>query len=127
MTQKSSETSGEPGNAESLEIQRSPEFRALRRSLRIFVFPATVVFLLWYALYVVLSAYARDFMGVKVLGEINVALVFGLLQFVSTFLIAWLYSRYAAKQLDPKAEAIKEHMENGSRPSAGGNGSEDEA
>jgi len=127
MTQKSSETSGEPGNADSLEIQRSPEFAALRRSLRVFVFPATVVFLLWYALYVVLSAYARDFMGVKVLGEINVALIFGLLQFVSTFLIAWLYSRYAAKNLDPKAEAIKERMENGSPLSAGGNGSEGKA
>ncbi|HEY1180370.1 MAG TPA: DUF485 domain-containing protein [Phytomonospora sp.] len=127
MTQKSSKTSGEPGNADSLEIQRSPEFAALRRSLRVFVFPATVVFLLWYALYVVLSAYARDFMGVKVVGEINVALIFGLLQFVSTFLIAWLYSRYAAKNLDPKAEAIKEHMENRSPHSGAGNGSEDEA
>ncbi len=34
-------------------------------------------------------------MGTKLVGNINVALVFGLLQFVSTFLIAWLYSRYA--------------------------------
>ena len=33
-------------------------------------------------------------MGTKVVGNINVALVFGLLQFVSTFVIAWLYSRY---------------------------------
>ena len=56
------------------------------------------------ALYVLLSAYARGFMGVKIVGNINVALVFGLLQFVSTFLIAWLYSRYAEKNLDPVAD-----------------------
>ena len=42
----------------------------------------TVAFFLWYALYVLLSAYARGFMGTKVIGNINVALVFGLLQFV---------------------------------------------
>ena len=64
----------------------------------------TVAFFLWYALYVLLSAYARDFMGTKVVGNINVALIFGLLQFVSTFLIAWLYSRYADRKLDPLAD-----------------------
>ena len=61
----------------------------------------TVAFFLWYALYVVLSAYARDFMGTKVVGNINVALVFGLLQFVTTFLIAWLYARFAEPQARP--------------------------
>ncbi len=45
----------------------------------------------WYLLYVVMSMWAHDFMSTKVVGNINVALVFGLLQFVSTFLIAWLY------------------------------------
>lgn len=124
MAQSSAETAGERGNVDSLEVQRSPEFAALRRSLRIFVFPATVVFLLWYSLYVVLCAYARDFMAIKLFGEINVALVFGLLQFLSTFLIAWIYSRYAAKNLDPKAEAIKRHMEDGT-PLGAGTGSED--
>ena len=65
-----------------------------RRTLRRFVFPMTVAFFLWYALYVILSAYARDFMGTRLFGSnINIALVFGLLQFVSTFVIAWLYAR----------------------------------
>jgi uncharacterized membrane protein (DUF485 family) len=90
-----------------LEVQASPEFVALRKTLRGFVFPMTVAFILWYALYVILSAYARDFMGTKVVGNINVALVFGLLQFVSTFLIAWLYARFASRKLDPKADALR--------------------
>ena len=88
-------------------VQRSDEFAGLRKALRGFVFPMTVAFFLWYALYVILSAYARGFMGTKLFGNINVALVFGLLQFVSTFLIAWLYSRYADRKLDPVADQIR--------------------
>lgn len=107
MTTSSDTVSGERENVDSLQIQRGPEFTALRRALRVFVFPATVVFLVWYALYVALSAYARDFMAVKVFGEINVAILFGLSQFVSTFLIAWLYARYAARRVDPKADALR--------------------
>ena len=41
------------------------------------------------------------------------ALIFGLLQFVSTFLIAWLYSRYADQKLDPLADKIRDELEGG--------------
>ena len=94
-----------------LAVQQSDEFAELRRRLRGFVFPTTVAFFLWYALYVLLSAYARGFMGIKLIGNINVALVLGLLQFVSTFLIAWYYSRYAAERLDPIADKIKSELD----------------
>ncbi|MDG4804104.1 DUF485 domain-containing protein [Micromonospora sp. WMMD980] len=93
-----------------LAVQRSDEFAGLRRALRGFVFPMTVAFFLWYALYVILSAYARGFMGTKLVGNINVALVFGLLQFVSTFVIAWLYSRFANRRIDPVADRIRAEM-----------------
>ena len=97
-----------------LAVQRSDEFAGLRKTLRGFVFPMTVAFFLWFALYVILSAYARGFMSIKLLGNINVALVFGLLQFVSTFVIAWLYSRYAARNIDPIADRIRAELEGGS-------------
>lgn len=90
-----------------LAIQRSDEFTGLRRALRGFIFPMTVAFFLWYALYVILSAYARGFMSAKLFGNINVALVFGLLQFVSTFAIAWLYARFADRRIDPVADRIR--------------------
>ncbi|SDT73983.1 DUF485 domain-containing protein [Actinoplanes derwentensis] len=103
-----------PASAERyLEVQRSEEFAQLRHRLRRFIFPTTVAFIVWYALYVLLSAYARDFMAVKLIGNINVALIFGLLQFISTFLIAWFYSRYAAKELDPLADDVYNTLENG--------------
>jgi uncharacterized membrane protein (DUF485 family) len=96
-----------------LAVQASPEFAGLRRALRGFIFPMTIAFLAWYALYVLLSAYARDFMATEVVGNINVALVFGLLQFVSTFLIAWLYARYARRRLDPVADRLRSEFERG--------------
>ncbi|MEE6258349.1 DUF485 domain-containing protein [Plantactinospora sonchi] len=104
-------------------IQRSDEFVGLRKALRGFVFPMTAAFFIWYALYVILSAYARDFMGTKLIGNINVALVFGLLQFVSTFLIAWFYARYAGRKLDPVADRIREEMD--ATPQAENSGSAD--
>ena len=89
-------------------LHASDEFAALRKAYRGFVLPATVAFLSWYLLYVLMSNYATDFMAIQVVGNINVALVFGLLQFATTFLIAWLYSRYSTEHLDPGARALDE-------------------
>jgi uncharacterized membrane protein (DUF485 family) len=94
-------------------IQQSAEFTQLRRRLRGFVFPMTVAFLVWYLLYVLLSDYAHGFMSTKLVGNINVGLVFGLLQFVSTFLITSLYVRHANRHLDPVAEKIRDDIERG--------------
>ncbi|MEU8982311.1 DUF485 domain-containing protein [Streptomyces sp. NPDC048309] len=102
-----------PSTEEFTEVQESAEFGELRHSYRSFAFPLTVGFILWYLLYVLLSNYAGGFMGTKLFGNINVAFVFGLAQFLTTFLIAWWYSRYANAKLDPKAEAIKSRMEGG--------------
>ena len=102
-----------PSSEEFAEVQQSAEFGELRRSYRSFAFPLTVAFIAWYLLYVLLSNYAGDFMGTKLFGNINVALVFGLLQFLTTFLIAWLYSRFAGRKLDPTADAIRARVERG--------------
>jgi uncharacterized membrane protein (DUF485 family) len=92
-------------------VAASDEFAALRKALYSFVFPATIAFLVWYLLYVLLSAFARDFMGTKLVGNINVAFVFGILQFLSTFGIAIAYSRYAEKKIDPLADKIRAELE----------------
>ncbi|WP_437113056.1 DUF485 domain-containing protein [Streptomyces syringium] len=92
-------------------VQASAEFGELRRSHRSFAFPLTVAFVAWYLLYVLLSNFAGDFMGTTVVGNINIAFVFGLAQFLTTFLIAWWYSRHAAARIDPKAEALKAGLE----------------
>ncbi|GAA3211928.1 DUF485 domain-containing protein [Actinocorallia longicatena] len=89
-------------------VRQSPDFLELRRKFRSFVFPLTAGFLFWYLLYVVMSAWARGFMGHVLFGKVNVALVFGLLQFVSTFVIAWWYERYSSSKLDPLSEKVRE-------------------
>ncbi|MFI6496098.1 DUF485 domain-containing protein [Nonomuraea typhae] len=96
-------------------VQESGEFQELKRRFRSWTFPMTVAFLVWYLLYVVLSGWARDFMAIKVLGNINVGLILGLLQFVSTFLIAWAYSRHAEKKLDPLADKLRHEVEEQSK------------
>lgn len=96
-------------------IQQSAEFVELRRRLRTYVFPMTIAFLLWYLLYVLLSDYAHEFMGTKVIGNINIGLIFGLLQFVSTFVITSLYVRHANKKLDPISEKIRNDVEGGAK------------
>ena len=100
----------EPTGAQYLAVQASPEFQDLRRTLRRFVFPTTVFFLLWYAGYVLLGAFAHDFMATKVFGNVNVGLLIGLGQFVTTFLITGLYIRFANRELDPRAAAIRAEM-----------------
>ena len=90
-----------------VRIHNSDEFKELRRRFRGFVLPATIGFMSWYMLYVLMSSFAADFMSTKVVGNINVALVFGLLQFVTTFLLAYVYSRFANKRLDPTADKLR--------------------
>jgi uncharacterized membrane protein (DUF485 family) len=104
-----------PSGTQYLAVQASPEFQDLRRTLRRFVFPTTAFFLIWYAGYVLLGAFAHDFMATKVWGNVNVGLLLGLGQFVTTFLITGLYVRFANRDLDPRAEAIRVEMEGAAR------------
>ncbi|WP_090101764.1 DUF485 domain-containing protein [Lentzea jiangxiensis] len=93
------------------DVQASDDFVELKRRLLKFVFPVSGLFLAWYLLYVLLADYAHGFMSTKVLGNINVGLIFGLLQFVSTFVITTLYVRHANKNLDPLAEKLRNEIE----------------
>ena len=92
-------------------IASEADFAELRRRYRGFAFPATVAFMVWYITYVVCNNWARDFMNTPVIGHVNVAVVFGLLQFLSTFVIAYLYSRHANKSLDPLATKLRDRFE----------------
>ena len=67
--------------------------------------------MVWYVTYVIFNNWARGFMATPVVGNINVAVVFGLLQFLSTFVIAFLYSRHANKELDPLATRLRNRFE----------------
>ncbi len=93
------------------KVQQEPKFQELRRRHRSFVFPMAIAFLLWYFAYVLLADYAHDFMSIKVIGNINVGLILGLLQFVSTFAITMWYVSFANKKLDPIAAEMRSELE----------------
>ena len=92
-------------------IHATDDFKELKRSYLRFVVPLTIAFMVWYLLYVIASNWAGGFMDTQVVGNINVALVFGLLQFVSTFAIAIWYARFAARRMDPIADRLRDQYE----------------
>ena len=67
--------------------------------------------MVWYFAYVLLTAFARTWVSTPVFGNFNIAFILGLLQFVSTFVIAWLYERHSSKHLDEASEALKAKVE----------------
>ena len=93
------------------QVQASEEFQDLRSRFRRFVFSATAFFVLWYALYVALAAFAPEFMSIKVAGNINIGLLFGFLQFITTFAITIVYVRWADRVFDPRAERVHQMVE----------------
>ncbi|HEY3574869.1 MAG TPA: DUF485 domain-containing protein [Arthrobacter sp.] len=98
-------------SADFEEVQATQQFKDLRKRHRSFVFPMAIAFLLWYFAYVILAAYAVDFMSTKVWGNINVGIIMGLLQFVTTFAITGWYVSYSNRRLDPIAADIRHGIE----------------
>ncbi|MER6143880.1 DUF485 domain-containing protein [Streptomyces sparsogenes] len=89
------------------EVHGSAAFQEVRRRYRRFVFPATTVFFLWYLAYVVAATTAPDLMGRPVVGALNVAMLAGLAQFATTFLLTWAYARHARLRRDRVALELR--------------------
>ncbi|MFJ2740121.1 DUF485 domain-containing protein [Streptomyces sp. NPDC087440] len=100
----------EPGPSAAeiyLEVQASPAFQQVRSRYRRFVVPATLAFLAWYVAYVVAATAAPGLMARPVAGAVNVAMVAGLGQFLSTFLLTWAYARHARLRRDRAALELR--------------------
>ncbi|KAB1551481.1 DUF485 domain-containing protein [Corynebacterium sp. zg254] len=100
-----------PSAAEFKACQQSPEFQELRSKQRGFTFPLTIAGLVWFMLYVVIAMYAPGVLNKPVFGNINVGILMGVSQFVTTFGITWMYVSYANKNLEPRSQAIRESLE----------------
>lgn len=107
----SASTQGPPPGIDYVEVEQSPRFEELKRRHRSFVWPLTVLFLLWYFVYVLLSSFATEFMATRVWGDITVGLLLGLGQFVTTFAITMGYVWYANHKLDPISSEIRGDLE----------------
>ncbi|MET9226643.1 DUF485 domain-containing protein [Lentzea sp. NPDC003310] len=92
-------------------IQTSEDFVDLKRRVKRFILPATVLFLAWYVTFVLLSAYAADFMSTPLFGTVNVGLTMGFLQIVTTIIITMAYARYSKRKLDPQVDKVRALVE----------------
>ncbi|WP_107418132.1 DUF485 domain-containing protein [Streptomyces sp. CB03238] len=86
-----------------LEVQRSAAFQEVRGRYRRFVVPAVLAFLTWYLAYVVAATTAPGLMSRPVAGAVNVAMIAGLGQFLTTFGLTWAYVRHARLHRDRAA------------------------
>jgi uncharacterized membrane protein (DUF485 family) len=94
-------------------IYASRDFWTIRRRSTSFIVPACVTFLAWYFLFVIVAVFAPGFMRIRMFGEVNVGLCFGVLQFTSTFTIAVWYRYWAQHRLDPPSERLRRRLEGG--------------
>ncbi|MGW1539912.1 DUF485 domain-containing protein [Streptomyces sp. NPDC002309] len=90
-----------------LEVQRSAAFQEVRSRYLRFVVPAVTGFFLWYVAYVVAATTAPELMARPVVGAVNVALLAGLGQFLTTFLLTWAYARHARLRRDRAALELR--------------------
>ena len=98
-------------------IERSPEFQELVRRRRRFVIPCTVFFLSWYMGFILLTAYAQDFMGERIYQGLTVGYCLALTQFVMVAVLGLWYLRKADRSFDPLAEhAIAAYAEDELHP-----------
>jgi uncharacterized membrane protein (DUF485 family) len=91
--------------------QESGEFKELRSRFRRFSFPMAVIFLVWYFIFVLLMIFAREWVSTPVLGNLNIAFVLAILQFVSTFAIVIAYDVYSNRRLDDMREDLRQQVE----------------
>jgi uncharacterized membrane protein (DUF485 family) len=91
-------------------VGKDPEMVELENRHRRFVWPATAFFLIYYMALNVLAGTSPDLMGTKLFGEFTFGYLFALSQFVMAFVVAWVYSRWAARRIDPLATDLREKL-----------------
>jgi uncharacterized membrane protein (DUF485 family) len=91
-------------------VGKDPEMVELERRHRRFVWPATIFFLIYYMSLNVLAGTSPDLMGNKLFGEFTFGYLFALSQFLMAFVVAWVYSRWAARRIDPLATDLREKL-----------------
>ena len=88
-------------------LEQSEGFRELVRRRFRFVLPATIFFLVYYFLLPLGNGLAPDLMKTKVFGEVNIAYLFALSEFVMAWVLAYLYIRKANTVFDGLAAKVR--------------------
>jgi uncharacterized membrane protein (DUF485 family) len=87
-------------------LAAEPEFRALQRSRRRFVIPATVFFIVYYLALLISVGWLPKTMSRPVLGPLTIAYCFALSQFAMAWALLALYL-WRARSFDIRAAKIR--------------------
>ena len=101
-------------------VGKDPEMVELERRHSRFVWPTTAFFLIYYMSLNVLAGTSPELMGTKLFGQFTVGYLFALSQFLMAFVVAWVYSRWAATRMDPLAADLREKLQSRADQGEGG-------
>ncbi|MDQ6884143.1 MAG: DUF485 domain-containing protein [Candidatus Dormibacteraeota bacterium] len=114
-------TPGSPGSPPGVDAAReasaetsgwqalaaSQEFQQLLRARRNFIIPAVAFFLVYYFALPLGNGLAPGLMNTKIIGNINLAYLFALSEFVMAWILAYVYIKRANRVFDPLAAAVR--------------------
>lgn len=89
------------------QIANSEEFKQLRRSKMMFVWPVVLIFIAYYLTLPILAGYAKPLMNSFVVGNVTFGYLYGMLYYIVAWALAFWYVA-KAKQFDEQAKALKE-------------------
>ncbi|MFZ3577567.1 DUF485 domain-containing protein [Virgibacillus sp. DJP39] len=111
------------GNAEMSEFKSEPdyesvanstEFQELLSKRRKFIFPLTIFFLLFYFSLPLLTSYTT-ILNAPAIGDISWAWIYGLAQFVMTWVLCSMYVKKSASFDHEAKQIISDQLEEGGR------------
>lgn len=89
-------------NGASLEAAHASVRQLIAEKLKYLV-PMTIIFMVGYIGLTVLAGFARDLMGIKVIGSVNLGFVLIALNYLLSWVLAIVYGRIASDVFDPLA------------------------
>jgi uncharacterized membrane protein (DUF485 family) len=97
----------------SLEAAHASVRELIAEKLKYLV-PMTIIFMVGYIGLTILAGFAKDLMGMRVVGSVNLGFSLIALNYVLSWVLAIVYGRLAAGKFDPlAAEAVSEITERG--------------
>ena len=91
-------------------IAKNPKFVELHHKKSAFLFGWWIFSTVYYFLLPIGAAYTPGLFKIKIIGNVNFGYLFALSQFLMAFVVAWVYSRWAARRIDPLAADLREKL-----------------
>jgi len=89
-------------NETSLEAAHASVGELIAEKLKYLV-PMTIIFMVGFVGLTILAGFARDLMGMRIVGSVNLGFVLIALNYVLSWVLAIVYGRIATSKFDPLA------------------------